>query len=348
MENNFGSFLRERRLEKNLTQKELAKMLFVSESAVSKWEKNVARPDITLLPSLSLILGVTEHEIITASVDNKAREEKRDARKWRTVSLSWTLFFYISYGIAILTCFICNLAVNKTLSWFWIVLSALLLSFSFTNLPRLLKKNRLLLLPLASYFSLVLLLGVCCIYSGGNWFFISILSVLLGMVMIFTPIYISKFDCFSKIKRYNDFITVGISFFILNILFIVIEAFSLSNGFSLEPWYISLALPISGAVYLFLNICLSVRFLKLNRFLKTSIILFLIDMLYIIPIFLRVQNPELQKEINEANILNADFSNWSADQSLSNNIHLIVFLTLLLLLSAFLIVGVIRNNKKKK
>ncbi|MBR2375441.1 MAG: helix-turn-helix transcriptional regulator, partial [Clostridia bacterium] len=41
MENTFGGFLRQKRQEKNLTQKELSKMLFVSESAVSKWEKDV-------------------------------------------------------------------------------------------------------------------------------------------------------------------------------------------------------------------------------------------------------------------------------------------------------------------
>ena len=60
MENSFGCFLKQKRQEKNLTQKELAKLLFVSESAVSKWEKDVAHPDITLLPKLAEILKVTE------------------------------------------------------------------------------------------------------------------------------------------------------------------------------------------------------------------------------------------------------------------------------------------------
>jgi DNA-binding XRE family transcriptional regulator len=55
MESSFGGFLRKKRIEKNLTQKELSKLLFVSESAVSKWEKDVSHPDITLLPNLSEI-----------------------------------------------------------------------------------------------------------------------------------------------------------------------------------------------------------------------------------------------------------------------------------------------------
>jgi transcriptional regulator with XRE-family HTH domain len=83
MQKTFELFLKEKRQEKNLTQKELAKILFVSESAVSKWEKDVAHPDITLLPKLAETLGVTEHELITASVDEKSRKEKVQARKWR-------------------------------------------------------------------------------------------------------------------------------------------------------------------------------------------------------------------------------------------------------------------------
>ena len=126
----FGQFFKQKRQEKNLTQKDLSSKLFVSESAISKWERDVAHPDITLLPKLCEILGVTEHELITASVDNQTRQDKAHAKKWRNLTTTWSLFFYISYAVALLVCFICNLAVNKTLSWFWIVFSALLLSFT--------------------------------------------------------------------------------------------------------------------------------------------------------------------------------------------------------------------------
>ena len=202
MKSSFGEFLRQKRQEKNLTQKELSKLLFVSESTISKWEKDVAHPDITLLPKLSAILDVTEHELITASIDNKTREEKVQAKKWRTLSFSWSLFFYIAYGVALIPCFICNLAIDKTLSWFWIVVSALLLSFTFTNLPKLIRKHKLVFIPLSQYLTLVILLGVCCIYNNGNWFWIPTLSVLFGLMTIFVPIYISKYDLFSKIKKY--------------------------------------------------------------------------------------------------------------------------------------------------
>lgn len=349
MVNSFGEFLKLKRQEKNLTQKELAKLLFVSESAVSKWEKDVAHPDITLLPKLSEILGVTEHELITASVDEKLKEEKAQAKKWRAFSFSWSLFFYIAYSVALIPCFICDLAINKTLSWFWIVLSALLLSFCFTNLPKLIKKHKLLLLPLSMFLSLSLLLGVCCIYAKGNWFWIATLSVLLGLVILFVPIYISKYKVFSKIKKYNDFVSVGVDFVMLNILLVVIYFFTTSNGYAGYNWHSTIALPITLAIYFILNVLMAVRFLKINKFLKTSVILALINLFVYVPaMFIKVDNSIVQQEIfDEANIFKANFLKWEPDVTLSNNIHCIIFLTITVLAISFFVVGLIRHNKSK-
>lgn len=347
MENNFGEFLKEKRQEKSLTQKDLAKKLYVSESAISKWERNVAHPDITLLPRLSQILGVTEHELITASIDKQSREEKVQAKKWRTLSFSWSLFFYIAYVVALIPCFICDLAINRGLTWFWIVLSALLLSFTFTNLPKLIKKYKLILLPLSAFLSLSLLLGVCCIYTSGNWFWIASLSVLLGMVIVFIPIIIAKYNVFLKIKKFNDFISIAIDFIMLNLLLIVIYSFTISNGYSYDNWYFKIALPIVLFIYLFLNILLSVRFLKINRLLKTSIVLFLIDVLYLIMPFIKVDNIYVQEEINQTNIFKANFANWRMELPMVNNIHCIIFLVIMTLSIVFLTTGLINYFKRK-
>lgn len=348
MENSFGKFLKEKRQEKKLTQKELASLLYVTESAVSKWEKGVAHPDISLLPKLSEILGVTEHELITASIDKKTREEKVQAKKWRTLSFSWSLFFYIAYALAIIPCFICDLAINKGLTWFWIVLSALLLAFTFTNLPKHIKKHKLIFIPLSMFSALCLLLGVCCIYTGGNWFWIASLSVLLGLIIIFAPIYICKLKLFSKVKKYADFISVGIDFVALNILLIVIDGFAVSNNYAVNHWYFKLALPITFACYVLLNILLSVRFLRTNKLVKTSIILFIINALYLIPPYVKSENLALLREMNDMNIFKANFSIWKPEVTLDQNIHLIIFLTMLGLGFIFLISGILLHIKRKK
>lgn len=348
MESSFGAFLRQNRQNKQLTQKELANLLFVSESAVSKWEKGVTHPDITLLPKLSEILGVSEHELITASVDYQSREEKSQARKWRALSFSWSLFFYIAYIVALIPCFICNLAIDKTLSWFWIVVASLLLAFSFTNLPRLIRRNKLLFLPLWEFVSLCILLGVCAVYTHGDWFFIATLSTLLGLLTVFLPIYIAKYKVFAKIKKYNDFVSVAVVFLVLNILLIVINGYTLSNGYGEKWWYVRTALPIVLAVYLVLNLLMSVRFLKINKCLKTSIILAFIALWYMVPPCIKVANPNIQKEIDQANIFKADFSTWKANIALENNIHLIIFLSFLGVAVVFFAFGLLLQMRKRK
>ena len=345
MKNDFGAFFKQKRQDKNLTQKQLASLLFVSESTISKWEKNVAHPDITLLPKISEILEVSEHELITASVDEKSRTEKSQAKKWRTLSFSWGLFWYIAYALALIPCFICNLAIDKTLSWFWIVVCSLLLSFTFTNLPKIIKKHKLLLLPLCQFLSLCLLFVVCCIFTNGNWFWVATLSVFLGLVIIFVPIYIAKYKAFLKIRKYNDFVSIGIDFIVLNILLVVINLKTLTNS---GWWYFSLALPVVSGVYLIINLLLCIRFIKINKLLKTSLILFLIDfILYLPPMFIRIKNPALQNEFNDINVLRANFSNWQID-NVGNNVHLIIFLSLLLISVVFFVVGLIRHLKKPK
>ena len=210
--------------------------------------------------------------------------------------MSWSLFFYIAYGVALIPCFICNLAINKTLSWFWIVVSALLLAFTFTNLPKLIKKHKLLILPSAMYLALCLLLAVCCIYTDGTWLGVAILSVFLGLFMIFTPIYIAKYPIFAKWRKVSDFICIGATFILLNLLLITINIFTYTNGYSSKIWYSKLAFPISLTVYLIVNLLVAVRFLKINRFLKTSIILWLIGLFtYLLPLCIKTKNPALNR-----------------------------------------------------
>lgn len=60
----FGAFVAAQRKEKGYTQKELADRLFVSDKAVSKWERGLSLPDISLLVPLADVLGVTVMELL--------------------------------------------------------------------------------------------------------------------------------------------------------------------------------------------------------------------------------------------------------------------------------------------
>lgn len=59
-----GKFIQEKRKEKGLTQKELAKKIGVTDKAVSKWETGAGCPDVSLLESLSKELDCSILEIL--------------------------------------------------------------------------------------------------------------------------------------------------------------------------------------------------------------------------------------------------------------------------------------------
>lgn len=61
----FGTFLARLRKEKGMTQKELAERLFVSDKAVSKWERGLSLPDIALLQPMAEVLGASVTELLS-------------------------------------------------------------------------------------------------------------------------------------------------------------------------------------------------------------------------------------------------------------------------------------------
>ena len=63
---------RERRLRGAIpTQREVAKILGVKESAVSKWERGLARPRADKLPILAKLYGCTIEELLADDVEER-------------------------------------------------------------------------------------------------------------------------------------------------------------------------------------------------------------------------------------------------------------------------------------
>ena len=165
----FGEYIRKKRLDAGLTQKELAGQLFVTESTISKWERALSYPDVSMVVPICGALGITEHEFFTACDDDQAHAQERQAAVWRGVTKGARLFFAVGYAIAVAVCFICDLAVFHTLDWFWIVLAACALAFCFTNLPFLFQRNRLAVCLGSASMCLILLLLACWVNVGGWW-----------------------------------------------------------------------------------------------------------------------------------------------------------------------------------
>lgn len=64
-----GKKIKTLRLQKGITQEELAVKLNMSSQAISKWENNVTMPDIQVLPDLSVFLGVTIDDLFALTDD---------------------------------------------------------------------------------------------------------------------------------------------------------------------------------------------------------------------------------------------------------------------------------------
>ncbi|MBR5730784.1 MAG: helix-turn-helix transcriptional regulator [Firmicutes bacterium] len=64
MKETFGQRFSRLRKQRGLTQEELGERFGISGQAVSKWENDASMPDISILPELSDVLGVSLNELL--------------------------------------------------------------------------------------------------------------------------------------------------------------------------------------------------------------------------------------------------------------------------------------------
>ncbi len=96
-----GALIAQARRERGLTQKELSQALHVSAQAVSKWERGLNFPDLSLLEPLGDCLGLTVSELLSGQRGEEPREELlrdslrlapaqmgRRLKRWQVLALS--------------------------------------------------------------------------------------------------------------------------------------------------------------------------------------------------------------------------------------------------------------------
>ena len=91
------------------------------------------------------------------------------------------------FMIPILVCLIINLTTGAGMGWFFIVLSALLVAASLILVPILMPEDKAFWTFCAFCASLVVLLGITCTVSGGDWFWVASSASLFGLGLIFLP-----------------------------------------------------------------------------------------------------------------------------------------------------------------
>lgn len=126
-----GGFIAVLRKANGMTQRELAEKLNVSDKAVSRWERDECAPDLTLIPVLAEIFGVTSDELLrgekaTAKQTEEAAVAKTQKQLDRLLEANATklkIRSIIASGIAavgLIAAMICNSALLRSSLGFFV------------------------------------------------------------------------------------------------------------------------------------------------------------------------------------------------------------------------------------
>lgn len=335
----FGKFITKKRKELGITQKELAESLYVTESAVSKWERGVSYPDITLVSALCEQLHITERELITSSEDYRQREIERQAKTMRNIKKVYLWIFYASYGVPLVTCFIVNLAVSHKLNWFFIVLTSLLTAFSLTCVPVIAKKHKGLITLGTFWISLNVLLLTCCIYTGGKWFFVAFTSIAFGLSLIFVPLLLSAAPLPKPFSNHKTLISFVIYTLLLALMEYSIFSFTNYGGSIKKLLLINLA-----SVSVAWVVMLIIRYLPCNKFYGIGISVILCGMYTFI--LNNLINSIIYDNVSFT-IAKVNFGDWS-EPYINGNCTAIVSLSMIAVGIMFIGGGVARSVLKRK
>lgn len=170
------------------------------------------------------------------------------------------------FAIPILICLIVDLVSGAGLGWFFIVLAAMFIPTSLIVVPLMVPKYKKLYTIGSFVFSLLLLFGVTCIYSKGNWFFVAASATMFGLSFIFAPIIV----CTNPVKRFfKNFKGLALMSIFTILYVIMLVCIGVTAG---SPGYYSLAFGISMPIIVMIWLMfLLYRYVPINGFFKTAI-----------------------------------------------------------------------------
>ncbi|MBQ7086696.1 MAG: helix-turn-helix transcriptional regulator [Clostridia bacterium] len=109
-----GAFIAALRKANGMTQKDLAEKLNVSDKTVSRWERNDSAPDLSVIPVIAEIFGVTCDELLrgerrpaeerteSTEAETTAKGEKQKQRLLKSSLSQYRTRTYISMGISVI------------------------------------------------------------------------------------------------------------------------------------------------------------------------------------------------------------------------------------------------------
>lgn len=247
--NKISNFIKTKRKELNLTQEELAKKLFVTEKAVSRWETGRGTPDISLLIPLSKELKIDVNELLNGenNIDKIIEYNEINKKNKYNFQFKLIILFYILSIFTFLIYLRFEYNPNIELNYFirlliiviasiFIIIGNLIYSNNYVEKIEDKKKIKKLSLSIIFIYYIILLFNMVIfarynninsynlipfksileILSNGNLY--SIIINIFGNLLIFMPLEYFIIELFKVNKFLLNFIVSFIIIFIIEIL----------------------------------------------------------------------------------------------------------------------------------
>ncbi len=167
--------------------------------------------------------------------------------------------------VPVIVCLIVNIAAGHALDWFFIVLTSLMLVGTVTVVPVLAPDNKFLWMIGSFTVCLELLLGVCCLYSGGRWFFVAGSAVLFGLSVAFLPAVTRKKPVRERLGGKRVLFIMTVNSILLILMLAAIGIHSGKAGY----WRTMIADTACPLVYIW-GLVLTIKYAKPNALAKTG------------------------------------------------------------------------------
>ena len=134
-----------------------------------------------------LLKRLKETEIETDMYREKESVLQESKKRFRRRSAEIGTIVSGIFMIPILVCLIINIFTGSGLGWFFIVLASLAVAASLIIVPLMVPEDKAFWMFCSFCASLMVLLGVVCLYTRGRWFWIASSASLFGLSVVFLP-----------------------------------------------------------------------------------------------------------------------------------------------------------------
>ena len=259
-------------------------------------------------------------------------------KKVRKKTLLTGICFASVLVIPILVCLIVNLATGHALDWFFIVLTSLMVFASVTVVPLVVERKKGLWTIGSFTASLVLLLLTCCLYTGGDWFFVAVIPALFGLSVLFLPYVVTQLPISGFWEKNKGLLVMLIDTILLYGIIIA------SGLYSNPADYWRFALLSTSANILFPWVLfVIIRYLKTNTFTKAGLCA-IVSGIYVSTV--HDVSILIADGVSHLTFTNANLFDWNP-KIVNANVYLLILLTGIVAGVILLAIGILRKKSSQ-